>query len=132
MALLTCACLDDAEVLGFDVAVRDRLALEVADGGQEVGAPTFEVAETQAPLVVQPMSERSLGGVRKDQARVASDIDWLAMYGDDRAVTQLGEDLALLAYAVVAAASVAIFRTRCWASASRTSSATAVTRGLGA
>ena len=48
------------------------------------------------------MSERSFGGVRQDQARVARDIDRLAMYGDDRAVTQLGEDLALLAYPVVA------------------------------
>src|SRR4051794_23378284 len=48
------------------------------------------------------MSERSLGGVRKDQARVPRDIDWLAVHGDDRAVTQLGEDLALLAYAIVA------------------------------
>lgn len=48
------------------------------------------------------MSERPLGGVRKDQTRVARDIDRLAMYCDDRAVPQLAEDLALLADAVVA------------------------------
>ncbi len=102
MALLARPRFDNPEILGLDVAVRDRLAFEIADRREQVRPPAFEVAETQAALIVQPMSERPFGGVRKDQTRVARDIDRLAMYCDDRAVPQLAEDLALLADAVVA------------------------------
>jgi hypothetical protein len=48
------------------------------------------------------MRECSLGGVGKDETRVAGHVDRLAVHGDDRAVAQLCEDLALFAYPVVA------------------------------
>ena len=96
----------DADVVWFDVSMRNPFLLQPAHRLQQVLAKALQQLEVERAILPQPRSQRVLAGAVHQQRGMAADFQYV-VDGDDVLVTQLTHYCAFLADAIVASDGIA-------------------------